>query len=259
MDSLTAARIQDIAGHNRRADDQTLAGVGGVVLDVQKLARLLQIGLAIVIGLGVLREAVIAMVGTETVLKDLRHFHLDSERNLASWFESMCMSFAAAILGFMALLSRGGDRKNLIPWTILAVVFLLMASDEIVGFHEVSVKPLRNALHLSGVFYYSWVLIAAPVVAALGLYLVPFLFRLPRETAIRFVVAGAVFVGAAMGTEFICGYFASRDGVDSLGYRFTADLQECFEALGMVLFVTALLRHLALVSPTLRLNLRHGE
>jgi hypothetical protein len=252
MKTISAAHIQAVAGHRSKAEDADAARSVSIRLNVAKVALFFQAMLAIVIGTGVLRELVIGVTGTETVLKDLRHFTLDSERNLASWYESICMISAAALLAFNALLSRQNDRRNTAAWTVLAVIFVLMSIDEVVSFHEISVKPLRNAFGLTGIFYYSWVLLAAPMVVVLGLYLVPFMLRLPRPTAFSFFIAGAVFVGGALGTELICGYLATNGGLETVAYKTTAAAQECLEVLGMTLFVTALLRHIATVAPALR-------
>jgi hypothetical protein len=83
---------------------------------------------------------------------------------------------------------------------------------------------------------------------------VPFLLRLPRSTAIRFIIAGAIFVGGALGTELICGYLATNGGLENIAYKTTAAAQECLETLGMMLFVMALLRHIATVAPALRMT-----
>jgi hypothetical protein len=221
-------------------------------IDFAKLARFFEIALAIVVVSGVVREAIIAGIGTETVLKDLRHFKLDAERNLASWYESLCMAIAAGLLFLHAQIARQKSPADIVPWTILSVVFILMSMDEAIGFHEISVKPLRNALHLGGIFYYSWVLIAAPAVTLLGVYLLPFLLRLPRVTAMRFVACGAIFVGAALGTELVCGYFATHGGLETPYYKITAAAQEIFENMGMTLFVLSLLRHVGDAAPNLR-------
>ncbi len=228
-------------------------------VDIRRLILLLQIFVALIIGLGIVREIVIEFVGTETVLKDLRHFALDAERNLDSWYDSISMMMSSLLLFLLAGLSHRFDRPNRLHWTILAIIFLAMSIDATVSFHEVTVAPLRKALDLGGIFYFSWVLLATPFVLGVGLYFIPFLFRLPRKTAIRFVVAGLVFVGGALGTEFLCGYLATTAGMESLPYRITAASQECLEVIGMTLFVIALLRHLALTASMLRFEIRGGD
>jgi hypothetical protein len=231
-------------------------GLAEVSFDVSRLAAVLWTALATVLGLGIAREIAMNYIGTGTVLKDLRHFALDAERSIPSWYESLAMVSAAGLLGIIAALSRRNDSRNRVQWSILTVIFLLMSLDEAVSFHEITVVPLRTAFKLDGVLYYSWVVIAAPVVLGLGVYFIPFLLRLPPRTAARFIVAGGVFVGGALGTEFLCGYYASTSGIDALPYKITAASQECLEVIGMTLFVVALLRHLAQSTPSFRVTMK---
>jgi hypothetical protein len=224
-------------------------------IQVSRAIRFFQVFLGVVLGLGILRELAVAYLGTETALKDLRHFAFDAERSLPSWYDSFTMGVSAALLAAIAALARHGDRQNRMHWSLLAAIFLAMSIDASVSFHEVAVKPLRNAFDLSGVLYFSWVVVATPLVAAMGLYFLPFLLRLPRATAIRFIAAGAVFVGGALGTEYVLGYQATTIGMDSVAYRITAAVEEGLECLGMTLFVIALLRHLASIAPRLTVEL----
>ena len=226
-------------------------------VSIPNMIALLQIGVAVILGLCIARELLIGYVGAGTVLKDLRHFALDAERSIPAWLEGTTMAASSLLLLLIAAVSGKFDTRNQFQWAALAAIFLLMSIDESVSFHEILVAPLRNAFDLSGVFYFSWVLLATPIVIALGLYFTPFLLRLPRQTAIRIIIAGTVFVGGALGTEFACGYLATTAGMESVAYRTTAATQECLETIGMTLFFTALLRHLALIAPSLRLAINN--
>ncbi|MEM7464289.1 MAG: hypothetical protein AAF362_16575 [Pseudomonadota bacterium] len=217
-----------------------------VHLNVDRLKSYLWMALGLVLAIGVLREIVIYLIGTETYLKDLRHFQLDAERSIPSWYENLAMAAASALLAIIALFSVLNDRKNTLAWTVLASIFLLMSIDGAVSFHEISVEPLRGALDLGGIFHFSWVILAAPIVFGLGVCFIPFLLRIPRNIALGFIAAGTVFVGGALGTEFICGYFASAQGMDSVGYKITAACQEALESIGLTLFLTVLLSYVAL-------------
>jgi hypothetical protein len=233
---------------------QTVPGKGTVWLNVDRIARILWIATAIVLGLGILREVVLEIVGTGTVLKDLRHFALDAEHSLPTWFESLSMAVASGLLAIMAALSHRHDPVNRWHWTLLAVVFILLSMDEAVAFHEATMTPLREALKLTGFLHFSWVILAAPILLALAIFYVPFLFRLPWRTALRFTIAGAMFVGGAFGLELVGGYFASTAGMESLPYKIAATCEETLEITGMVLFVTSLLRHLSETAPVLHVE-----
>ena len=195
---------------------QAAAGKGTVRVNVDRIARILWIAAAIVLGLGILREVVLHIIGTGTVLKDLRHFALDAEHSLPTWFESLSMATAAGLLTILAALSHRHDPVNRWHWTLLAFVFILMSMDEAVAIYEATMAPLRDWLKLSGFLYFSWVILAAPILIALAIFYIPFMFRLPWRTALRFAIAGAMFVGGAFGLEFVGGYFVSAGGFESL-------------------------------------------
>jgi hypothetical protein len=195
-----------------------------------------------VLGLGILREVVLEIVGTGTALK---------------WFESLAMAVASGLLAIIAALSHRHDPANRWHWTLLALVFILLSMDEAVAFHEATMAPLREALKLSGFLYFSWVILAAPILLALALFYAPFMLRLPRRTALRFAIAGTMFVAGAFGLEFVGGYFVSAAGFESLSYKIAATCEETLEITGMVLFVTTLLRHLAETAPVMRVEFGH--
>lgn len=231
---------------------------GAMSLDIRKIATMLWIATVVVLALGILREAMVHLVGTGTALRDLRHFALDSEQSLPAWYESLLMAAASGLLAVIATLARHHDRRNRLPWALLAVVFLLMSMDEVVSFHEVTMEPLRNAFKLTDFFYFAWVIIAAPLLVVFAVYFLPFLLRLPRRTAVRFFIAGGLFVGGAFGLEFVGGHYVTLGGFESLPYKIAAVSEECLEITGVTLFVTSLFQYLAECAPVLHIALKNG-
>jgi hypothetical protein len=124
-----------------------------------------------------------------------------------------------------------------------------------VAVHEVAIEPLRSALGLSGVLYFSWVLVGAPVVVAAGLYFLPFLFRLPAGLRWRFILAGAIYVSGALGLEMIGGKLASAAGMDAPAYRVAVSAEESMEITGLAVFAATLIGHLARFAPRLTVRL----
>ena len=116
-----------------------------------------------------------------------------------------------------------------------------MAFDEMLEFHE----QLSKLFSLEGVLHFSWIVPAGILVLALGAAYIPFLRALPRRIALRFVLAGAVYVGGAVGMELPLGWWTVHHGEDNLGYGLIDALEEALEMLGSNLFVLALLDHLA--------------
>jgi hypothetical protein len=62
---------------------------------------------------------------------------------------------------------------------------------------------------------------------------------------LRFIVAGLVYVGGALGMEVPLGLWAARHGEDNLGYVLIDFVEEVMEMSGAALFLLSLLRHLA--------------
>lgn len=222
--------------------------------DAATVGRVIWTASAVVIALGVLREVLIFLIGTETILEDLRQFAMDAEHCLPAWYESTLMVIAAGLLAVSAkTTSRRGDR---VLWMILAAIFVAFSIDESVSFHEVAIDPIRSAFDLSGALYFSWVVAAAPLLVIFLLAFSGFLVRLPTQTAIGFIIAGTVFVAGAFGMELVGGYLVSEQGFDSPVYKAAAIVEESLEIIGMTLFIIAIVRHLARTRPQMLLSIR---
>src|SRR5690606_6454383 len=93
-----------------------------------------------------------------------------------------------------------------------------------------------------GVLYYSWYKVFIPIVIVIGLAYVPFLWRLPRRDAGRFILAGGVFLGGAIGLEMAEAYLNYHE---MGGQSLVQLIEETCEMAGVVLFIHALLCILA--------------
>ena len=232
------------------------ADIGTVRLSIRSIMTILVICGLVVVGLGVAREIAVAMLGTETPLRDLRHLALDSEHALPAYYSSLLLFVAAALLFVIATLVSQSGQVDHRRWFLLALIFLVMSVDEAVSFHEVLIEPLRNKLGLGGIFYFSWVIPGAAAVLALGLWFLPFLFRLPRTTAALMMLSGGLFVGGALGLELLGGVFAEAQGMQSSTYLAVAIAEETLEIAGVTLFIATLLMHIraAFAGATLRIE-----
>ena len=220
-----------------------------VVVDRHVAVWLLFGATALVILLGIFREGYLARFGLGTPLKDLRHIALDSEHTLASWFSALTLFVAAWLLGTVATLVRqeGHDWRR---WALLSSLFAVMSLDEAVSFHELLIKPLRALFGFDGALFFAWVVPGAVAVTALGLYYLPFLYRLPRRHAVRFVLCGLIHVGGALGMEMVGGYYASHYGMESARYIVAAVIEESMEMIGVSGFCWALVAYLRERWPT---------
>ena len=94
---------------------------------------------------------------------------------------------------------------------------------------------------------------------AAGAFFLPFLRALPAKLAARFVLAGAVYVGSAVGLEMVAvamqlGYKAKEGGGYDWPTLGLVALEEGGEMAGVALFVWALLGHLRAAGARLELR-----
>ena len=138
---------------------------GAAVIIPIDVIRFFYVMTAMVVTLGIARELFIGMVGTETVLQDLRHFALDAERNVGAWYSSALMVLIAVCTFFNWQMDRHRADIFSYSWLFISVVFFILSVDETAGFHEVVDAPLRETFELTGFFYNPWVFFGAFFVA----------------------------------------------------------------------------------------------
>src|SRR5690606_13384436 len=92
---------------------------------------------------------------------------------------------------------------------------------------------------------FSWTIPGAVVAAFVGGSFLPFLQHLPRRTSRLFIAAGALYLGGAIGIELATEPMAELDLLDTLEYNLTTVAEEALEMAGVILFLHALLAHIA--------------
>lgn len=172
---------------------------------------------------------------------------LDREQNLPALFSTFLLVSAAALFVFIAMVERASGYRDFRQWQILAVGFVLMALDEYLALHERLIEPVRRLLgggHM-GILYFSWVVPALVLIAALGVYFLPFLRRLPRRTMIALMISAAIYLGGAVGVELFEGWWREGHAYRTIGFHLLVTLEEGMEMAGVITLIHALLRHLA--------------
>jgi hypothetical protein len=189
------------------------------------------------------------------LLGAVRQFSLIRESNVPTWYSALLLTACALSLGVIGVTRPAGKGNYRRHWLILALIFLYMSMDEAAIIHEMTIRPIRDALHLSGALYYAWTLPAAILMAIFLLSYLGFLRHLPASSRNRFILAGLIFVGGAFGTELIIGYLRDSEGYKFASIFFSA-FQEIMEMSGSSLFLAALLRHLAADGGQIRIKIR---
>jgi hypothetical protein len=126
---------------------------------------------------------------------------LDAESGLGTWYSALSI-LACAITAY--ILSRHEEAKaSRRFWGGAALLAAFLALDEAVGIHEHFTVIGKLLTSGDGIFRVSWwapyLLALAPIVVAMA----PGLLRLDAATRNRLVVAGGIYVAAAVGLEII--------------------------------------------------------
>src|SRR5829696_1648303 len=128
--------------------------------------------------------------GHDYLLGFLRQFDMDSENNIPTWYSSTALFFVAWLLMFTAHAKQQNRDIYTRHWWGLAAIFLYLSLDEASSLHEMTIEPVRDALHTSGYFHYAWVLPAACLLVVFGLAYLRFLQNLPARIRSLFLLAG---------------------------------------------------------------------
>lgn len=172
-------------------------------------------------------------------------FDLDREWNLPTWYSSNSLLFSAILLFIIAYKKKADRDKYRLHWRILAFAFLYIGLDEIFQIHEMVNTPLRNLLHLEGIFHFSWTVPAGIILTVLAFLYTPFLMALPWRFSLQFLLSGMIYISGGLGLEMIGGYYASHVGKENFTYAVLTNLEEILEMTGGLLFIRALLSYFA--------------
>jgi len=178
-------------------------------------------------------------------------FDLSEEANFPNWFSSSLLFACAALLALVAVASRQENRPYARHWWFLSLAFLYISLDEAVQIHE----EAGRWFHFGGILYFGWVIPAALVVGILGMSYLRFLGHLPRGIRNRFILAGAIYVGGALGMEFPLGYWTSLHGDDNFVYGMIDLVEESMEMIGTSIFLYSLIEHLSSPSGVLTISI----
>lgn len=224
------------------------------VISPRKVVQILVYAVLSLIVLSVTAQFLVPRIPPE-LLKTLRlrwiawqftvQFTLDNELSVPTWYSSAVLLVCAILLlVIFAAKKHAGDRYAR-HWLALSILFALISVDETAAIREQAMVPLRAYLKTGGIFYYAWVIPATVFVLLIGLVFARFLRALPAPTRRLFLLAGAVYVGGALGMEMVGGYYLSFPQRLGGVYRVITIVEEVMEMTGQVIFVYALLSYLS--------------
>jgi hypothetical protein len=175
-------------------------------------------------------------------------FYLDGEANIPTWYSAFALLAAAGLLALIALHRRVCGDQSSVYWASMTAMLGFLSLDEVSQIHEYPVEPMREAIDGTGYLHYAWVIPAAVLTTTVAALLWRFVMDLPRRTRYLFTLAGATFVGGALGVEMISGNHIYHHGDRDLGYVLIITIEEWMEMLGVVIFIHALLDYMRIIN-----------
>ena len=218
-------------------------------LSAARVSRLLMIGVLALVALHVLGLISRFGFGRDYLMGLIPLFDLEMEANVPTFFS--CLLLILASLAALLNRSLAPARANAWLWLGLAGIFLFMAVDEFAQLHEKTMLVSRQFFGGTGYFYYAWVIPFGALALLVGLIYVRFLIALPRKTAALFVLAGAMFVGGAIGFELLEAPISESGAYQSLTYMVLVTLEELLEMSSICVFIYAALDYAATREPAL--------
>lgn len=178
-------------------------------------------------------------------------FSVNQEGNLPSLYSSMSLLFCSFLLGIITFAKKNEKDRYAFHWGALSLIFLFLSWDEAVEIHEkLSFTPLAAEIlnflgvQKTGIFAFSWIVIAMPLVFLMGLAYVKFFLSLSFLQKRLLLSAISLFLFGAIGMEMVGGLIFSSFSKESLPYIISTGLEELFEMLGVAVFIYALLLQL---------------
>ncbi len=197
-------------------------------------------GIAVLLLAGSAVSVLTILLGHDHLMGLAPLLDLNGEHNLPTWFSSMLLLSASALL---AVAAHGAHPHVRGHWKQLAVVFLFLSVDETASLHEMTNAPLRGLLHAGPMFYFPWLALGIVFATFVAFSQRALLLGLPLMTRRLFILAGALYVVGAAGLEAVTAPIYVASGKHSLVHAGLVGVEEGLEMCGAALFLLALLHY----------------
>ena len=173
-------------------------------------------------------------------------FDVNRENNIPTYFSSFLLLLSAGLLAIVTISKRKDRARYSTHWFILMLIFLFLSIDETASLHELLVKPVKSALHLSDIWLNAWVIAGVAFVVVFVIFYYRFFLHLPSRTKTHLVIAALFLVGGAIGVEFVGGAYVGIHGGWTFAYGIMTVIEESFEMIGVLFFIVAILDYIRL-------------
>lgn len=187
----------------------------------------------------------------------IRMLDFDEEGNLPSLYSSLAIAFCTLLLWIITK-NEKSEGRSYWHWLGLSIIFLFLAFDEGFAIHEEIGGFTEGYIDASGYLYFAWVVPYGVLGIIFIMSYVKFLFRIPKDIAIQFVIAGAMFVLGAVVLEVISAKEADLYDTYTVKYSVLYTIEELLEMTSMVVFSNALLKYMKRTIKTINMTFIHN-
>ena len=169
----------------------------------------------------------------------LDSLNMDRELNIPTLFSALLL-FSISIL--MKKLYATSGRESPRDWLLLSRIFFFLGFDEAIQIHEIFIIPgFRQYLH--PMLGSTWVIPYGLLAIFLAYHYRFFLKQLPRDTSVRLVAAGLIYIVGAIGMEIIGSHLIQTEIIKWQGFSYgmITGTEETLELLGLITAINALI------------------
>lgn len=173
-------------------------------------------------------------------------FEFEYDANLTTWYSSVTLLFCSVLLAIIACSKKQEYDQFSRHWQILTIIFAVMSLDEVAMLHERAGNLIEklSSVEYTGWLNYQWVLLGIPLTIIIAIAYLRFIIHLPRRTRNLFILAGALYVGGALGLEILAGHQESLNTSNQFLFKLFTTIEELWEKLGVLVFIHALLTYI---------------
>jgi hypothetical protein len=172
-------------------------------------------------------------------------FNLNLEANIPAWYSAFLMIIVSILCYLAGKVSESKLRKY---YFVLAAGFILMSLDEISSVHEILNNPVRNALGLKGILYWSWIVPGILLVITVLIYFKNFFNLIDKKFRRLYLLSGTIYLMGAIVLEMIGGWLYSHNLGNTVFYVSEVVIEEGMEMSGLLLFIYSLNEYLISLS-----------
>jgi len=227
-----------------------------ITIQPNTVAKIMLIIIAVLAFMHLTQMGLYYYIDDTNVFDWIKLIDFDYEGNLPSLYSAAAILFCALLLAVISL-HKKQHQQPYFAWLGLCLIFIFLALDEGASIHEKIGDLTETYYESSGYFYYEWLISYLVLLTIFVVSYVRFLFTLPKEIAIQFVMAGTLFVLGAVGFEMLGAQEADMNNTNTITYSVFYTIEELLEMTAIVVFAHALLKYIQMQIGSVSFSFKH--